>query len=152
MSQLQLFHVTQDQPSTYQFPWYWSMALNWRDGRLMKDKYSPWQRKLWAWLEKRKALEHHPNFNHFHSTGQLYVGGAGMSSCPQTLISAYLHRTFKPTWWNYRHRSRGKIKWKNLDVHLKIYFREHYTFNFGAWKYQPMDTHYLFTCWYAQEK
>jgi len=154
-SQLALFEeevkpLTIHKTTGYIFPWYWHRASD--DNRKMKDKYSPWQMKLWNYLKKKKALEHSPNFNHYHTSGQLHVGGCGMSECPQKLISAYCKATYKQTWWNFRHKSRGEIKWEKLDVITKIYFREHYTFNFSWHKFKPMDTHFLFTCWYAREK
>jgi hypothetical protein len=156
MTQLQLFPVPKAKPeAAYRLPWYYREQLRWGrsrgTGNRIRENYSPWQMKLWSWLEKRKALEHHPNFNHYYTAGQLHVGGHS-SSCPQELIGVYLRRTYTMTWWNFRHRSCGRVKWETLDVHLRIYFREHYGFNFPGTRVRPLDAHFLFTCWYAQEK
>jgi len=135
--------------SGYVFPYDWANDTR-GDGRRMIDKYSPWQMKLWAWLKKNKHLSEHPNMKHFFSTGSTRYGGSS-SWCPQKLIHNVCHATYKQTWWNFRHRERGHVRWERLDITLKIYLRDQYSFNFGIHHFKPSDPSFIFTEWYANE-
>jgi hypothetical protein len=176
MSQLTLFEteeikrvkILKPPQREYKFPYDLDSRTDLSDNRKAAEKYSPYQMKLWAWLKKNVGFEYGPNFNHYYTSAQLkskYKGRciySGMSGDPQKLVSQVFQSTYQQTFWNFRHQSRGQVKWKNLPINLKIYFREHYEFNFsdhypdgqGGYDkshFTPSDTHYLFCTWYCME-
>lgn len=142
MSQLELFELeikkrnsVNKKPNSTEYTFPYSFKIRYDDDKRMKDLYSPFQMKLWAFFIKKKALKFKPNFNNFYSSGQLtpnFYNGTSASEDPQKLIKSYCMATYRQTWWNFRHKSRGRIVWRKMSVSEKIFMKQECGFAFSG--------------------
>lgn len=130
MSQLNLFEISEPKKrkiakkqTEYKFPWTFHYKTDMKSKDGYYSKLSPFQIKIFNYLEQKKCLEYVSSKKNVSFSALLKNGGCGMLNDIQKTLSAYLKKNYKQSWFNFRHKKRGAIKWKNISLHEKIWLR-----------------------------